>query len=298
MKYIKYPFYNSIIKKESKLRFKNLDKEARRNVRINKIFTCFIITLYVILVVSFILLIKYLLKIIENQIFETLMMIVMVLATIVVPFVVIALAIKLIGKFIFPSTLGELTLQNIQDITSPLKKYYKLYGPSIVTKCYKCSNESFTNKDVIIFFHKGRIRIVLDINHTIRDFGCYEFELGEMKTSYIKEEGKVKTLLSDGEFEFYLGKKADAFIRKCFTSSRCPCCGYYTFIEIERGNYDICPVCFWEDDFVQEKNPYYDGGANRVSLVTARNNFKKYGACEQEMVKYCRPPKENEKKKI
>ncbi len=298
MKYIKYPFYNSIIKKESKLRFKNLDKEARRNVRINKIFICFIITLYVILVVSFILLIKYLLKIIENHIFETLMMIVMVLATIVVPFVVIALAIKLIGKFIFPSTLGELTLQNIQDITSPLKKYYKLYGPSIVTKCYKCSNESFTNKDVIIFFHKGRIRIVLDINHTIKDFGCYEFELGEMKTSYIKEEGKVKTLLSDCEFEFYLGKKANAFIRKCFTSSRCPCCGYYTFIEIERGNYDICPVCFWEDDFVQEKNPYYDGGANRVSLVTARNNFKKYGACEQEMVKYCRPPKENEKKKI
>src|SRR5579885_3179586 len=26
----------------------------------------------------------------------------------------------------------------------------------------------------------------------------------------------------------------------------CPCCGYKTLDE--RGGYDICPVCFWEDD--------------------------------------------------
>ncbi|MGM9858723.1 MAG: CPCC family cysteine-rich protein [Bacilli bacterium] len=298
MKYIKYPFYDSIIKKESKFRFKNLDKEARRNVRINNIFTCFIITLYVILVVSFILLIKYLLRIIENKLFETLMMIGMVLATIVVPVVIIVLAIKLIGKYIPSSAIGELSLQNIQDITKPLKKYYRVSGPSIVTKCYNCTNESFTNKDVIIFLYNGKIRIVLDFNHTIKDFGCYEIEHKEMTTSYVVEEGKIKTLLKTENIEFYLGKKAKAFIRKCFALSKCPCCGYYTFIEIERGNYDICPVCFWEDDIVQEKNPNYDGGANRVSLVTARSNFKKYGACEKEMVKYCRPPKENEKKNI
>src|SRR3569833_2977032 len=27
---------------------------------------------------------------------------------------------------------------------------------------------------------------------------------------------------------------------------RCPCCGVRTLIE--RGGYDICSVCFWEDD--------------------------------------------------
>jgi Cysteine-rich CPCC len=26
----------------------------------------------------------------------------------------------------------------------------------------------------------------------------------------------------------------------------CPCCGFLTLDE--RGGYDICPVCFWEDD--------------------------------------------------
>ncbi|HEI2325144.1 TPA: hypothetical protein SI485_004590, partial [Escherichia coli] len=27
---------------------------------------------------------------------------------------------------------------------------------------------------------------------------------------------------------------------------KCPCCGYLTLPE--RGQYDICPVCQWEDD--------------------------------------------------
>lgn len=29
---------------------------------------------------------------------------------------------------------------------------------------------------------------------------------------------------------------------------KCPCCGYYTFDEKPNGNYDICEVCFWEDN--------------------------------------------------
>lgn len=28
--------------------------------------------------------------------------------------------------------------------------------------------------------------------------------------------------------------------------NKCPCCGYLTLPE--RGQYDICPVCLWEDD--------------------------------------------------
>ena len=28
--------------------------------------------------------------------------------------------------------------------------------------------------------------------------------------------------------------------------SPCPCCGYLTLDE--RGGYEICPVCYWEDD--------------------------------------------------
>ncbi len=44
----------------------------------------------------------------------------------------------------------------------------------------------------------------------------------------------------------------------------CPCCGKYMFPDYD--SFDICPVCSWEDDFLQEKEPDLAGGANEHSL--------------------------------
>jgi hypothetical protein len=61
------------------------------------------------------------------------------------------------------------------------------------------------------------------------------------------------------------------------------------------GNtFQICPVCFWEDDGVQLHNHEYEGGANQVSLNMARQNFIKFGACEENFVKDVRPPQPEE----
>lgn len=53
----------------------------------------------------------------------------------------------------------------------------------------------------------------------------------------------------------------------------CPCCRYITLPT--RGGYDICPVCFWEDD--GQDDPVADevwGGPNyELSLTAARANF-------------------------
>lgn len=53
----------------------------------------------------------------------------------------------------------------------------------------------------------------------------------------------------------------------------CPCCGYPTLSE--RGGYDICEICFWEDD--GQDDPNADevwGGPNKgYSLTKARENF-------------------------
>ncbi|WP_333696749.1 CPCC family cysteine-rich protein [Flavobacterium sp.] len=76
----------------------------------------------------------------------------------------------------------------------------------------------------------------------------------------------------------------------------CPCCGYKTFTQQPNGTYDICQVCFWEDDPIQLKDPDYEGGANKVSLRQGQRNFEKYGACEKEMIKNVRPPKTDEKR--
>lgn len=73
----------------------------------------------------------------------------------------------------------------------------------------------------------------------------------------------------------------------------CPCCQSYEFDD-GPGSYDICPVCFWENDKIQAENPDYTGGANRLSLNECRKNYKKYGACEEKYVSYIRKNKINE----
>ncbi len=46
------------------------------------------------------------------------------------------------------------------------------------------------------------------------------------------------------------------------------------------GEYDICPICFWEDDPFQSEDPDLDGMANSISLNQAKENYKKFGAAE------------------
>src|SRR5690348_15638322 len=59
----------------------------------------------------------------------------------------------------------------------------------------------------------------------------------------------------------------------------CPCCGYRTLGE-SPGNYEICHVCFWEDDPVQLLDPWFKVGANKVSLQEAQKNYAEVGASE------------------
>lgn len=51
----------------------------------------------------------------------------------------------------------------------------------------------------------------------------------------------------------------------------CPVCGKSEFEEF--GDYDICPVCKWENDGLQYNNPDYAGGANHLSLNEAKLEF-------------------------
>lgn len=68
----------------------------------------------------------------------------------------------------------------------------------------------------------------------------------------------------------------------------CPCCGYKTLDEEPPGTYDICPVCFWEDDNLQFADPDYRGGANGLSLREAQKNFSEFGACDRRSIKLVR----------
>jgi hypothetical protein len=69
---------------------------------------------------------------------------------------------------------------------------------------------------------------------------------------------------------------------------QCLCCGYFTLEDLHL--YDICPVCFWEDDPVQKVEPSFRGDANHPSLNEARRNFQTLGAVEQRLVQFVRQP--------
>lgn len=58
---------------------------------------------------------------------------------------------------------------------------------------------------------------------------------------------------------------------------RCPCCGYLTLEQ--RGMYEICPVCFWEDDGGEE--PDRVSVPNRQTLRDARESFARIGAVSE-----------------
>ena len=71
----------------------------------------------------------------------------------------------------------------------------------------------------------------------------------------------------------------------------CPVCGCLTLEEI--GGYEICPVCFWEDD--GDRDPDSKNSANEgLTFLEGRENFLKYGAFHEKFKDRTRKPEESE----
>jgi len=75
----------------------------------------------------------------------------------------------------------------------------------------------------------------------------------------------------------------------------CPCCGHVVFTE-PPGSYDICSICFWEDDVSQLRFPMMAGGANKPCLYEAQRNFLAFGAAEQRFAQNVRAPSSNDRR--
>lgn len=74
----------------------------------------------------------------------------------------------------------------------------------------------------------------------------------------------------------------------------CPCCNNLPLSEQPPGTYEVCPVCYWEDDPIQYTDDEYEGGANSVSLRAARENYLQFGACSEDVRSEVRKPKADE----
>jgi hypothetical protein len=60
----------------------------------------------------------------------------------------------------------------------------------------------------------------------------------------------------------------------------CPCCRFLTLTK--RGEYLICPVCYWEDDGNNDLSSY--SSVNHMTLSAAIDNFKQFGAIHQKFL--------------
>ncbi|KFE72014.1 hypothetical protein DB31_0275 [Hyalangium minutum] len=65
-----------------------------------------------------------------------------------------------------------------------------------------------------------------------------------------------------------LGVEVDSVEGQPAPAEPCPCCGFRTFLW--RGEYDICPVCMWEDD--REQDAFSDG-PERLARFSSPNHM-------------------------
>jgi Cysteine-rich CPCC len=63
---------------------------------------------------------------------------------------------------------------------------------------------------------------------------------------------------------------------------QCPCCDFFTLAA--RADWDICLICFWEDDGNDIDRPDSVSSCNYMTLREGRRNFLKVGACDLKMV--------------
>ncbi|NJA08195.1 hypothetical protein HC024_21030 [Methylococcaceae bacterium WWC4] len=76
--------------------------------------------------------------------------------------------------------------------------------------------------------------------------------------------------------------------------TQCDCCDYFTIPEGQ--DYEICPVCFWEQDAFGITEPAEPSGANHgITLLQGRENYIVFGACEKQSISNVIPESERKK---
>ena len=79
------------------------------------------------------------------------------------------------------------------------------------------------------------------------------------------------------------------------TKFACPICGHLTIDA--RYDWDICPICFWEDDTLVDGDKDATSSANGGMLVSeAQTNYILYGYSHPKHKGHVRPPQQDEPK--
>ena len=78
----------------------------------------------------------------------------------------------------------------------------------------------------------------------------------------------------------------------------CPCCGYLTFLAPkEEAIAYICPVCCWENDVFDPREDDPSDENRGMTLRQGRENYQKWGAVREDLVRHAWPPRPQERPK-
>ncbi|MBL1220596.1 hypothetical protein JET18_07085 [Chryseobacterium sp. L7] len=140
--------------------------------------------------------------------------------------------------------------------------------------------------------------IKLDLNSAINILSLDEYSKmrTEDRKNLIDGEGLDKEELFDYIRDRYIGIKLSYIeekVKELYQLSinvmgtpkelfPCPCCNYKTILE--EGNYQICKVCFWEDD--GNRDDLKISSVNHMTLHEAKDNFKKKDAILEKFLKF------------
>jgi hypothetical protein len=120
----------------------------------------------------------------------------------------------------------------------------------------------------------------------------FDAEDGELLQAATTENPGVQWFL---DYASRLESKATMAPAHTRPTYRCPCCYFRTLYE--RGGFEICPICYWEDDGQDDSDADSRwGGPNGVlSLTEARKNYSQFKTYDPKFIDHCREPRVEER---
>ena len=108
--------------------------------------------------------------------------------------------------------------------TEYLRDYYELQSPYLVTKCYDATDRKFKNHDICLFVKDNELRLCNNLARGFldsdKDLGCYTFTKEEITLTERVTDKYTAAVLTCGETEFVLGKRAKAWIERYFSNEK------------------------------------------------------------------------------
>ena len=213
MKYYKSKTDNR--RKLRNLRIAALPDKERKRYKLKIALSALGVVLFFVLLTAILILAKSMRNLIDNKILASVLSVITYILLIPLPAVVSIGLVSLVYNKIPEVQLPPVTSEMIASANQNKIGFYNLSDDFIITKCYDSSQADVVNRDVIISYVCGKIKITNDFYHSISDFGCYEYDLNEIEPKNIKDGNLIKTEINSFGRRFVFGHQAKTFIEKC-----------------------------------------------------------------------------------